>query len=110
MWKDEITLIGYRVTKRDEFGQPLEEVEERTMVQAEAVSITRYEFYSAARFEIAKPDRAFNVHRFEYDGQKVIEHRGDRLRVIRTYNHVADGLELTELTCELQERDVHGRG
>ena len=57
-------------------------------------SITRTEWFEAGRNGIEHPEFLFVMYRDEYDGQKVVEYRGQRYGVYRTYVAKNDRIEL----------------
>lgn len=99
----DIDLLA-EVIIRDEYGQETVSYSE-TLVQAALVEVTRSEFYQAAATDL-KPEIAFDVHSFEYSGERLLRFEGRKYSVLRAYRHDRDGLDLTELTCE--RRIGHG--
>ena len=70
----------------------------RTIENARSVfcsvnSVTRDEFFEAGRNGL-NPDYRFTVFGPDYDGQKVVEYKGKRYGVYRTYQARTDELEL----------------
>lgn len=74
-------------------------------VEARLSSPTRAEYYAGAKIGL-QPQAIFDVHAFEYEGERQVKHDGKLYSVIRAYTRDVEGLELTELTCE--ERVAHG--
>ena len=66
-------------------------------------SATRSEFYSAMNAG-GRPELVFVLALAEdYQGERVVRYKGQRLRVVRTYVTESDGIEIT---CE--RSDVNG--
>lgn len=66
-------------------------------------SVTRSEFYNALNAGV-QPEWIFVLALAEdYQGERVVRYRGQKLRVIRTYVTADDGIEIT---CE--RSDVNG--
>ena len=103
MFSVEVTLIG-QTWEVDDLGQEYP-VESRVTVLAREKDATRSEFYQAAVAGL-KPELVFDVHSFEYSGERKLVFDGREYSVIRTYRHIEDGLHLTELVCE--PRTGHG--
>lgn len=86
-----INLIAETVTL-DEINQ--ETVTETSReVYAQMRSISRAEWFDAGRNGL-KPDIAFVMQSFDYDGEKIIEWNGSRYGVYRTYYGKNDRIEL----------------
>ncbi len=81
---DVIYLIGEVPAAHGIFQQ----VEEpRRMVYCQVNSVTRYEYYRA-RDNGLEPSYVFRLSEAEdYQGEKIVEYRGKRYRVMRTYAH-----------------------
>jgi SPP1 family predicted phage head-tail adaptor len=92
----ELTLIGERTITKDEIGNEIPGDPLETNVLCGLKSVGRNEFYGAAAAGL-KPELAFVIHAYEYDGQQRLRFDGREYRVLRTY---ADGFEELELTCE----------
>lgn len=96
-YDNELILISQSYTA-DEIGNqvPDPENEIETKVLCGIKSTTRDEFYKAALSGL-KPEIAFVVHAYEYNGEQKVEFNGELYRVIRTYQ---TGFEEVELVCE----------
>lgn len=57
-------------------------------------SITRTEWFEAGRNGIEHPAFIFIMNRNEYAGQKIVEYRGQRYGIYRTYAAMNESLEL----------------
>lgn len=103
MFSEDITLLA-EVVDVDDLGQ--EEITlTETLIQAEKRSVTRSEFYLAANTDL-KPEIVFDVHSFEYSGERLLRWNGRDYSIVRTFEHEWQGLALTELICE--RRVGHG--
>lgn len=87
---DQITLITEKITK-DSLGMS-EKTYETLDVLCEVNSITRQEFFEAGRSGL-NPAYEMTVFAGDYSGQKVIEYKGERYGVYRTYR-TGDYMEL----------------
>lgn len=76
------TLINQTFTQ-DSIGQYVP-TETSTDIYVRESSITRSEWYNAGRQGL-NPDLLLLTPRCNYDGQKIIEYRGKRYSVYRTY-------------------------
>lgn len=97
MFSHDVDLLSETI-EQDEYGQEIVTLTE-TFVQANLVEVTRTEFYQAAATDL-KPEIAFDVHSFEYSGERLLRFEGCEYSVLRAYRHTKQGLDLTELTCE----------
>lgn len=103
MYNHELTLIGYRTIK-DEIGNEVTEPV-YTDVLCKVSSIGQKEFYDAAISNL-KPEMKFIIHDFEYEGQREVEFKGIRYKVMRTFqgrkgrNNTNLDFDEIELTCE----------
>lgn len=79
---EKIVLLSIEYTQND-LGEWVEQVTE-TEVFAIVQSISMNEFYEAGR-EGMKPDYRFHVWLTEYNDQELVEYKGKRYRVYRTY-------------------------
>lgn len=91
----ELILIKESSTKKNKQGDDIP-TETRKSVLCGKKSVARNEFYSAARAGL-KPEIVFNMHNYEYEGEKKVEFKNQIYKVIRTY---AANFEEIELTCE----------
>lgn len=90
---DEIcVLIGKKAVGKNSRMQVIYE-ESRTEVLCASVPISRSEFYAAGQIGI-NPDYELIVNPVEYSGQKVVEFKGKKLNVYRTYERNENELEL----------------
>lgn len=94
---DQIVLIatGYET---NEIGERVQ-VESRTTVWAHVKSVTRAEWMEAGRLGL-NPATAFETPKVNYSGEKILEFRGKRYAIYRTYSR--DDLDIVELYAELQ--------
>lgn len=90
----ELTLIQQTYIE-DEIGNQTP-TEIKTVIYCGLKSIGRTEFYNAIAHGL-KPELIFNINKFEYSGEQLIEFEGKKYKVIRTYSN---DLEKIELTCE----------
>ncbi|AWK52791.1 phage head-tail adapter protein [Clostridium beijerinckii] len=90
----ELTLIQQTYTE-DEIGNQTP-TEIKTVIYCGLKSIGRTEFYNAVAHEL-KPEVIFNINKFEYSGEQLIEFEGKKYKIICTYSN---DFEKIELTCE----------
>lgn len=77
-----ITLIAENPAAHGVFDAP---AETESVVFAEVMSASQNEFYKALANGL-EPELVFMLTDYgDYDGQKVLEYNGSRMRVIRTY-------------------------
>ena len=77
--------------------------EEARTVYCTVRSVSRSEFYNAMNAGI-QPEYVFVLALAEdYQGERVVRYKGQKLRVVRTYMTADDGIEIT---CE--RSDVNG--
>lgn len=101
MYNDIIEFGSVKYTK-NKYGQEKETIVWRE-VNAEVMSVSRAEFYSAAMANI-RPTCIFAIaDKDDYQGEKLIRHEGITYNVIRTFCG-RDSYRL-ELTAEMRERD-----
>lgn len=93
MWSDQITLISITQTV-DEIGDT-EEKETETTIFANKKSIRQSEYYNALSAGL-KLEIAFEVHSYEYSGEKKLSYNLKKYNIIRTYEKG----DFTELICE----------
>ncbi|NOJ73888.1 phage head closure protein [Paenibacillus alvei] len=94
LWNDEVALIVEEAGETDS-GYPTDSTEtSRSIVLANKLSVQRAEFYAAAQNSM-KVDQVFEVHAFEYNGEKLLEHDGKRYEIVRTYQAEPEYIELT---------------
>lgn len=77
--------------------------EEARTVYCTVQSVSRSEFYNALNAGV-QPEYVFKLELAEdYQGERVVRYRGQKFRVVRTYETDDDGIEIT---CE--RSDVNG--
>lgn len=93
----ELTLIQQEFIE-DEIGNQIPVLPEIGIrILCAELSVGRAEFHNAAANGL-KPVIVFRVHRFEYNGERIVQYEdGVRYSVMRTY---AVNTEEIELTCE----------
>lgn len=90
---DVITLIK-QTEETDDYGDPIISESKRNIFCGVS-SVGQKEFYQAHATGL-QPEIKFRIADYlDYEGEKLIEHNGQRYRVLRTYRN---GQEL-ELTC-----------
>jgi SPP1 family predicted phage head-tail adaptor len=89
MW-DEITLIAENITV-DELGMS-SKTYTRTDTLCEVNSITRQEFFEAGRNGL-NPEYEMTVFFGNYNGERIVEYKGEQYGVYRTYR-TGDYMEL----------------
>lgn len=67
--------------------------ETRTDVFCQANSVTRSEFFEGGRNGL-NPEYEFTMFFGDYDGQRIVEYKGQRYAVYRTYRARTDVLEV----------------
>lgn len=88
-----ITLVSEFVgAESDDTGNTVA-IEQRRDVFAKLLSIKRSEFYQAQAVGLY-PTVAFEVYRFEYNAEKIVEHEGVKYNVLRTYPIDGERLEI----------------
>ena len=87
---DILVLIAETITT-DEYGREETTETERT-VFCETNSITQSEFYAAASTELV-PEYRFDVFFGDYNGESLVEYKGNRYAIYRTYQR-GDYMEL----------------
>lgn len=103
MMNDEITLIRTTQTEND-MGDVIN-IEERNVVLCEVESVTRNEFYNAAKVDM-QPEIVFVINRYDYEGQSELEYEGELYDVIRSYkpnerhNPAPMDIDRLELVCK----------
>lgn len=94
-WTGRVYLIGAEYAK-DKNGVR-RKTETRTSVRADVSGTRQSEFFEAGRAGLKASDSVFTIPARKYHGEEIVEHRGRRLSVYRTYQ-LAD--DLIELHCE----------
>lgn len=79
---EKIALISIEY-EQDDLGEWIE-TETSTEVFALVQSVTMYEFYQAG-LEGMKPDYRFHVWLSEYNDQELVDYKGKRYEIYRTY-------------------------
>lgn len=83
--------------------------EEKREIFCDVRSITMTEWFEAGRSGIVHPEFIFVINRNEYDDEKIVEYRGKRYGVYRTYAAKNESLELyAEAKGGLHEEDQAG--
>lgn len=94
---DVLTLIQTAINK-DEYG-----VEQKTLsgrfVYCTVYDITRAEFFNAGRNGL-NPSTRFDVFHGDYNGENIVEYRGEKYAVYRTFRKT--GSDYIELYVERQ--------
>ena len=62
-------------------------------VMARPASVTRNEFYTAGQIGIS-PDNLFIVSTFDYKDETLLEYKGQKMRIYRTYPRNENEMEL----------------
>lgn len=91
MTTDVCKLIDYTFEK-NKYGVP-EKKESPKDVFCEVHSISRSEFFNGAQAGL-KPELKFTIFRFDYSGETVLEYKGVRYVIYRTFNQDSDYTEL----------------
>jgi len=100
---DELTLIKTTQTE-NEMGDVID-IQERNNVLCEVESVTRNEFYSAAKVDM-QPEIVFVINRYDYSGESEVEYEGVLYDVIRSYkpnnrnNPTPMDIDRLELVCK----------
>ena len=103
MMDNEITLIQITY-KENDMGDKVK-VEKKTDVLCEVESVTRSEFYNAAKLDL-QPEVVFVVNRYDYEGQMELDYEGVRHDVIRSFkpnhrhNPTPMDIDRLELVCK----------
>lgn len=90
---EKITLIREEKSRNAD-GYLVRAGECRREIFAEWRSPTRAEFYGAMQAGM-ETTAVFRIYQTEYHGEKLLEHRGRRYRVVRVYRRTDDFLELS---------------
>src|SRR5690625_1409065 len=103
MMNDKLVLIK-TIQTENEMGDVID-LQERNPVLCEVESVTRNEFYNAARVEM-QPEIVFIVNRYDYSGESEVEYEGQLYDVIRSYkpnnrnNPKPMDIDRLELVCK----------
>lgn len=92
MTDDICILIGKKVVGKNSRLQAVYE-ETRAEVLCTSVPISRSEFFAAGQIGIT-PDFELVINPIEYDGQKIVEYKGKKLSIYRTYQRDENELEI----------------
>lgn len=93
MFDETIVLISRTPTAaRDPRGQIIYS-ETRAATLCEVVPVSRSEFFNGAQSGI-NPEYEFRINPIEYNGEKIVEYKGRRFSIYRTYQTDADTLEI----------------
>lgn len=87
-----VTLIGVKESAKNAYGMQ-ETKETRREVFVNVQSVTRQEFYDAGQAGL-QPQYVFIMFAPDYEGEKLVEYRGTRYRVYRTYLRRDENLEI----------------
>ena len=88
---DTLKLITETITTDE--NDYITTTETQKEVFCEVTSVSRSEFFSAQKAGLS-PSFTFRVAAVEYEGEKLIEYRGERYRIYRTYLRFDDTIEL----------------
>ena len=88
---DVLILISQNNITTDQYGREVV-TESSRQVFCEVFSVTQSEFYAASDADL-KPEYRFNVFFGDYEGEKIVEYKGERYAIYRTY-HAGDYMEL----------------
>lgn len=69
--------------------------ETKRKVYCNVKSVGQSEVYQAQAAGLNPELKLILAHAFEYKGEKLVEFRSERYRILRTYVNEADGIELT---------------
>lgn len=102
MMSDELVLIK-NVEHENNMGDTVN-VEGRTTILCSIESVTRSEYYAAAKHDM-QPVIVFVVNKFDYDKQAEIEYEGEKYNVMRMYepkgkNNQTLDIDRLELVCK----------
>lgn len=98
----DIKLIKRKLNGRDRLGQATYTETSKDAV-AEIIQISRSEFFQAGQIGIT-PDYGFKVSSFDYDDEVILEFKGQRRRIYRSYRPDPNTIELyTELATGYNE-------
>ena len=88
---DDALLISEEIT-RNEYEQEIK-TEKQRQILCRKSGITRAEFFSAGRQGL-NPQFVITTAAIDYNGETVLEYRGERFGIYRTYPSSADYIEL----------------
>lgn len=82
--REDITTDAYGVQRT---------TEKRRKIYAQVTSVTASEWFEGGRNGL-NPQYRFVIFKFEYHGEEIVEYKGSRYTVYRTYEARDDALEL----------------
>ena len=82
MRHNKVIYLPTTTITKDDWGNEIEE-ETWDLVYANEYSVSSSEFYNAAK-EGLKPEKAFEIYSFEYNGEEKFKYNGDEYNIIRT--------------------------
>lgn len=94
-WTGVIYLVG-TARQKDKNGV-MRKTETKTRVRADISGTTQAEFFEAGRAGLRASDVTITIPARKYHGEELLEYKGRRLAIYRTYPPAAD---LIELHCE----------
>lgn len=94
-WNGIVYLIS-NTYSTDDYGVR-RKVETKRKVRADIASTTAGEFYEAGRAGLKASDVTITIPVRKYQGEELLEYKGKRLSIYRTYSSATD---LLELHCE----------
>ncbi len=94
-WNGIVYLIKNEYST-DDYGVR-RKVETKRKVRADVTSTTASEFFEAGRAGLQASDITFTIPARKYQGEELLEYKGKRLSIYRTYTSATD---LLELHCE----------
>ncbi|MBM7624779.1 phage head closure protein [Sporohalobacter salinus] len=83
MRHNKVIYLPITTIEEDEFENEVEVISDWRRVYANKYSINSSEFYNAAK-EGLRPELAFRIYDFEYDGEDKFKYNGDEYNIIRT--------------------------
>lgn len=86
-----ITLIGVTESK-DKYGMEVR-TESARNVFVNVQSVSRQEFFSAGQAGM-QPQLVFVMFQYDYEDERIVEYKGKRYSVYRTYMRKDDNIEL----------------
>lgn len=90
----EIIYLVSITTKQDDIGNE-DEIENTRKVYANQFAVSSAEFYSAGVGNL-KPEKSFQIHTFEYEGEEALYFNDVKYKIIRT----TERGDKTTLVCE----------
>ncbi|WP_227397349.1 phage head closure protein [Jeotgalibacillus aurantiacus] len=105
-WDHEITLITPGYSDKDSDGFAIEVDADEDTILARKLPVRSQEFYAAAQSNFTI-EQIFEVHIFEYKGQKKLSFEGNEYRVYRTFEKPG---HLIELYCSRIDENHNREG